>query len=77
MAAARTSPGGRRVTKTRASELLHYPRLEEPGWRRWVTDLDDSRALNFDSLLYVALTRATDRLTTLVEQNTLRRLLGG
>ena len=42
-----------------------------------VTDLDDSRALNFDSLLYVALTRATDRLTTLVETNTLRRLLGG
>lgn len=42
-----------------------------------VTDLADSGMPNFDALLYVGLTRATDRLTALVETNTLRRLIGG
>ncbi|WP_235493428.1 nuclease-related domain-containing DEAD/DEAH box helicase [Leifsonia sp. Leaf336] len=42
-----------------------------------VTDLVDSGASNFDALLYVGLTRATDRLTVLVETSTLRQLLGG
>ena len=42
-----------------------------------VTDLDDSGGSNFDALVYVGLTRATDRLTALVETKTLRRLIGG
>jgi len=42
-----------------------------------VTDLDDSGGLHFDALVYVGLTRATDRLTALVETKTLRRLIGG
>ena len=41
-----------------------------------VTDLDDSGGPNFDALVYVGLTRATDRLTALVETKTLRRLIG-
>ncbi|GLC84131.1 hypothetical protein MIAR_07190 [Microbacterium arabinogalactanolyticum] len=41
-----------------------------------VTDLDGSVGSRFDALVYVGLTRATDRLTTLVETNTLRRLVG-
>lgn len=43
-----------------------------------VTDLDlAATADNFDSLLYVGLTRATDRLIALIESNTLRKALGG
>jgi hypothetical protein len=43
-----------------------------------VTDLDRSAiADNFDSLLYVGLTRATDRLIALIERTTLRTALGG
>lgn len=42
-----------------------------------VTDLDDAGGPKFDSLLYIGLTRATDRLTALVEKSTLRRLVGG
>ncbi|MBL5973176.1 MAG: nuclease [Candidatus Leucobacter sulfamidivorax] len=42
-----------------------------------VTDLDDLGGTHFDALVYVGLTRATDRLTALVETKTLRRLVGG
>lgn len=43
-----------------------------------VTDLDQSTTSdNFDSLLYVGLTRATDRLIALIESGTLRKALGG
>ena len=43
-----------------------------------VTDLDDTTtADHFDSLLYVGLTRATDRLIALIEGNTLRHAVGG
>jgi hypothetical protein len=43
-----------------------------------VTDLDQAATTdNFDALLYVGLTRATDRLIALVEANTLRKALGG
>lgn len=44
-----------------------------------VTDLDHQAATtdNFDSLLYVGLTRATDRLIALIETNTLRKAVGG
>jgi superfamily I DNA/RNA helicase len=40
-----------------------------------VTDLDDHRVPNFESVMYVGLTRATDRLIALVESVTLRSLL--
>lgn len=43
-----------------------------------LTDLDqDVTVHNFESLLYVGLTRATDRLIALIETATLRRALGG
>lgn len=42
-----------------------------------VTDLDDSGWPNFDALVYIGLTRATDRLVTMVETKTLRRLVRG
>ncbi|MCP2242439.1 nuclease-related domain-containing DEAD/DEAH box helicase [Lentzea aerocolonigenes] len=44
-----------------------------------VTDLDRQVAAieNFDSLLYIGLTRATDRLIALIETNTLRKAVGG
>jgi len=42
-----------------------------------VTDLDDRKVPGFESLLYVGLTRATDRLVAIVESRTVRRALGG
>lgn len=42
-----------------------------------LTDICDTGLQNLDSLLYVGMTRATDRLTVLVESKTLHRLLGG
>lgn len=43
-----------------------------------VTDLDTTKITdNFDSLLYVGLTRATDRLVALIEVSTLRHAVGG
>lgn len=43
-----------------------------------VTDLDESTTSDsFDSLLYVGLTRATDRLIALIEATTLRHAVGG
>lgn len=43
-----------------------------------VTDLDEMATTDhFDALLYVGLTRATDRLIALIEATTLRRAVGG
>ena len=43
-----------------------------------VTDLDSGKTADgFDSLLYVGLTRATDRLVAIIEVNTLRQAVGG
>jgi hypothetical protein len=42
-----------------------------------VTDLDRNAVPGFDSLLYVGLTRATDRLIALIESGTVRAVLGG
>lgn len=43
-----------------------------------VTDLDEKAAIDsFDSLLYVGLTRATDRLIAFIEATTLRHAVGG
>lgn len=41
-----------------------------------ITDLGDT-APKFESLLYIGMTRATDRLTVLIETQTLRRAFGG
>jgi hypothetical protein len=42
-----------------------------------ITDLDDATAPNFESLLYIGMTRATDRLIALIETQTLRAAYGG
>ncbi len=42
-----------------------------------VTDLDDSVVPNFQSVLYIGLTRATDRLIAIFDAGTLRRTLEG
>ncbi|SKC61751.1 nuclease-related domain-containing DEAD/DEAH box helicase [Plantibacter cousiniae (nom. nud.)] len=42
-----------------------------------ITDLDRFAVPGFESLLYVGLTRATDRLTALIESRTIRAVLGG
>lgn len=42
-----------------------------------ITDLDEATSPNFDSLLYIGMTRATDRLTALIESRTLRTAHGG
>jgi hypothetical protein len=42
-----------------------------------VTDLDRGRVPNFESLLYVGLTRAMDRLVAVIEAGTLRAAFGG
>jgi superfamily I DNA/RNA helicase len=42
-----------------------------------ITDLDDATAPNFESLLYIGMTRATDRLIALIETQTLRTAYGG
>ena len=42
-----------------------------------ITDLDEATSPNFESLLYIGMTRATDRLTALIEKQTLRTAHGG
>lgn len=42
-----------------------------------ITDLDEATSSNFESLLYVGMTRATDRLTVLIETQTLRTAFRG
>ena len=64
----------------RPGQLLHstihaYKGLEAPAIV--VTDLDDHLVPGFESLLYVGLTRATDRLIAVFESGTLRKALGG
>lgn len=68
---------GRRPAK---GQLLYgtihaYKGLDAPAVI--VTDLDDGTAPGFESLLYVGLTRATDRLVAIIESGTVRRALGG
>lgn len=60
--------------RLRHSTIHSFKGLDAPAVI--VTDLDDSGVSNIDALVYVGLTRATDRLTALVETNTLRRLIG-
>jgi superfamily I DNA/RNA helicase len=42
-----------------------------------VTDLARQSVPNFESVLYVGLTRATDRLVALIDSETLKTALGG
>ncbi|WP_448006151.1 NERD domain-containing protein [Agromyces bauzanensis] len=42
-----------------------------------LTDLDRDLAAPFEALLYIGITRATDRLVALIETSTMRSLLGG
>lgn len=60
--------------RLRYSTIHSFKGLDAPAVI--VTDLDDSGGSNFDALVYVGLTRATDRLTAFVETKTLRRLIG-
>lgn len=61
--------------RLRYSTIHSFKGLDAPAVI--VTDLDDSGGATFDALLYVGLTRATDRLTALVETKTLQRIMGG
>jgi superfamily I DNA/RNA helicase len=68
---------GRRSTRGQLlySTIHAYKGLEAPAVI--ITDLDDRTTPGFESLLYVGLTRATDRLVAIIESGTLRRALGG
>ena len=65
-----------RAGQVRYSTIHAFKGLEAPAVV--VTDLDAATTTdNFDSLLYVGLTRATDRLIALIEARTLRHAVGG
>lgn len=57
------------------STIQAFKGLEAPAVV--VTDLDRALVPNFESLLYVGLTRATDRLVAVIESGTLRGTFGG
>jgi superfamily I DNA/RNA helicase len=59
----------------RFSTIHAFKGLEAPAVI--LTDLDDQWVPAFDSLLYIGMTRATDRLVAMVESATLRAALGG
>jgi hypothetical protein len=61
--------------RLRHSTIHAFKGLEAPAVI--LTDLDDQWAPAFDSLLYIGMTRATDRLIAVVESKTLRAALGG
>jgi hypothetical protein len=64
-----------RPGQLRYSTIQRFKGLESPAVV--LTDLDHRLVPNFESLLYVGLTRATDRLIALIERDTLRLSLGG
>lgn len=65
-----------RPGQVRYSTIHAFKGLEAPAVV--VTDLDEAATTeNFHSLLYVGLTRATDRLIALIEASTLRHAVGG
>lgn len=65
-----------RPGQVRYSTIHAFKGLEAPAVV--VTDLDCAATTdNFDSLLYVGLTRATDRLIALIEASTFRHAVGG
>ena len=64
-----------RPGQLRYSTIHAFKGLEAPAVI--ITDLDEATSPNFESLLYVGMTRATDRLTALIETQTLRTARGG
>jgi len=64
-----------RKGRLRFTTIHAYKGLEAPAVI--LTDLDDEPSPSFDSLLYIGLTRATDRLVVIVDNQTLRARLGG
>lgn len=67
----RGAPSGR----LRYSTIHAFKGLEAPAII--LTDLDERLVPNFAALLYVGMTRATDRLTVIIEIGTLRTAFGG
>ncbi len=66
----RERPGQLRYTTIQAFKGLEAPAVI-------LTDIDEELVPSFRSLLYVGLTRGTDRLVALIEARTLRASLGG
>ena len=64
-----------RPGRLQCSTVHAFKGLESPAVV--VTDLDRHLVPNFESLLYVGLTRATDRLFAIIESDTLREAFGG
>ncbi|MFF0284291.1 ATP-binding domain-containing protein [Rhodococcus aetherivorans] len=64
-----------RTGKLRYCTIHAFKGLDAPAVI--VTDLDETKTSNFEALLYIAMTRATDRLIALVEDQTLRAAYGG
>lgn len=60
--------GGAMKGKIRFASIQAFKGLEAPA--AIVTDLDRGNLQNFESLLYVGMTRATDRLCVVIEENT-------
>jgi len=71
----RADGGPPKAGRLRHCTIHAFKGLEAPAVV--VTDLDRSLAQNFESLLYVGLTRATDRLVAVIEAGTLRAAFGG
>jgi superfamily I DNA/RNA helicase len=65
----------RQAGKVVYSTIHAFKGLEAPAVV--LTDLDRDVAAPFEALLYVGITRATDRLVALIETSTMRSLLGG
>lgn len=65
----------RQAGKVVYSTIHAFKGLEAPAVV--LTDLDRDGAVSFEALLYVGITRATDRLVALIETSTMRTLLGG
>lgn len=64
-----------RAGQLRYSTIHAFKGLDAPAVV--ITDLDEASSPNFESLLYVGMTRATDRLIALIETQTLRTAHGG
>lgn len=71
----RVDGGSERPGQLRYATIQAFKGLEAPAVI--LTDLDQDLVPGFQSLLYIGLTRATDRLVALIEAQTLRAGLGG
>ena len=66
------APGAGKLT---FSTIHSFKGLDAPAVI--ITDLDEATSPSFKSLLYIGMTRATDRLIALIEIQTLRAAYGG